>query len=212
MRSRCLGGSLKSTRLRSRGRTSSAGNRARCAETGLLMGQSKWGRHCCRPHSHRRVAIPEGTNLASDVSPSFSAEAKMSGSVTGARTGIRIHPPARSSRAIEAEAVSSLSAHAINRRFRGRISLPVPRAVALLPVRRPSEMPPSGADRTIRPVTVAVCAALNVALASGRSRLQEFLKRCGTGPVTSSRFGNSPKTFRWLGLQIPVGFRPVPMS
>jgi hypothetical protein len=66
--------------------------------------------------------------------------------------------------------------------------LPVPRAVALRPARRLFETPPSGADRTFRPVTVARCAALNVALASGRSHLHEFLKRCGTGPDTSSRF------------------------
>ena len=172
----------------------------------------KWGRHRCRPHSHRCVVNSEEMNLASDVSPFFCTEAQISGSVTGARTGIRIHPPAKSSRAIGAEAVSSLSAYAINRRFRGRTSLPVPRAVAFRPVRRPFETPPSGADRTFRPVTVARCAALNVLLASGRSRLHEFLKRCGTGPVTSSRFGDFPKIFRPLGLQIPEGFRPVPMS
>lgn len=153
--------------------------------------KEKWGRHCCRPHSHRRVVKSEDMNLASDVSPSFCTEAQISGSVTGARTGIRFHPPAKSSRTIEAEAVTSRPVHAISRRFRGRISLPVPRAVALRPAQRPFVSHPSGAGRTFRPVTVARCAALNVALASGRSRLHEFLKRCGTGPVTSSRFGNS---------------------
>ena len=31
--------------------------------------QSKWGRHCCRPHSHRCVVMSEDRNLASDVFP-----------------------------------------------------------------------------------------------------------------------------------------------
>jgi len=84
--------------------------------------QSKWGRHRCRPHSHRCVGKSEDKHLASDVSPSFFAEAKISGSVTGARTGIRIHPPAKSSRAIEAEAFSSRPVSTLNRRFRGRTS------------------------------------------------------------------------------------------
>lgn len=33
--------------------------------------QSKWGRHYCRPHSHRCVVLSEDRSLASDVFPSF---------------------------------------------------------------------------------------------------------------------------------------------
>ena len=92
------------------------------AQAGGAAAQSKWGRHFCRPHSHRCVVCSEEPNLASDVSPSFRTGARMSGSVTGARTGIRIHPPAKSSRAIGAEAVSSRSVSTFNRRLRGRIA------------------------------------------------------------------------------------------
>lgn len=35
----------------------------------VSMRQSKWGRHSCRPHSHRCVVLPEGRNLASDAFP-----------------------------------------------------------------------------------------------------------------------------------------------
>jgi len=99
-----------------RGEYSGGDAASRCSPT-----KSKWGRHRCRPHSHRCVATSEEANLASDVSPSFCTEAQSSGSVTGARTGIRIHPPAGSSRAIGAEAVSSLAYPTLNRRLRGRM-------------------------------------------------------------------------------------------
>ena len=58
------------------------------------LAQSKWGRHCCRPHSHRRVVSSSGKpadkRLAPDVSPSLPEG--IVGSVTGARAGIRFHP------------------------------------------------------------------------------------------------------------------------
>ena len=56
--------------------------------------QSKWGRHRCRPHSHRPVVSssgePSDERLAPDVSPLLPEGS--SGSVTGARTGIRFRP------------------------------------------------------------------------------------------------------------------------
>lgn len=56
--------------------------------------QSKWGRHCCRPHSHRRVVPSPGEpfegRLAPDVSPPLPEGS--GGSLTGARTGIRFRP------------------------------------------------------------------------------------------------------------------------
>lgn len=59
--------------------------------------QCKWGRHCCRPHSHQRVVFPFGTirrqrpirqALGARCFP-FDPASRTSGSVTGARTGIR---------------------------------------------------------------------------------------------------------------------------
>ena len=67
---------------------------ARSPECGSIgLPQSKWGRHCCRPHSHRYVVTlwseDRQANLASSVFPSVPSEDFPSGSVTGARTGIR---------------------------------------------------------------------------------------------------------------------------
>lgn len=55
---------------------------------------------------------------------------------------------------------------------------PVPRAVALRPVRRPFETPPSGAGRAIRPVTQHHHTSFTVAPVSGRSHRQEVLQMC----------------------------------
>jgi len=41
----------------------------RQSESSLNSPNSKWGRHCCRPHSHRCVVMSEDRNLASDVFP-----------------------------------------------------------------------------------------------------------------------------------------------
>lgn len=58
----------------------------------------KWGRHRCRPHSHRRVGYSSGEpseeHLAPDVSPSNGPK----DFVTGARTGIRSLLPVVSAR------------------------------------------------------------------------------------------------------------------
>lgn len=51
---------------------------------GILRGhrtkaQSKWGRHCCRPHSHQCVVNSEEMSLASDVSPSSTPKCRCQG-------------------------------------------------------------------------------------------------------------------------------------
>jgi hypothetical protein len=60
------------------------------------VGQSKWGRHCCRPHSHRRVVFrpvrirrcfPRGSTWQ----PMSFRVPEGPRSVTGARAGIRFH-------------------------------------------------------------------------------------------------------------------------
>lgn len=56
--------------------------------------QSKWGRHCCRPHSHRCVVLSPMETGTWHPMPSLPAIRKWSsGTLTGARTGIRLHPP-----------------------------------------------------------------------------------------------------------------------
>lgn len=57
--------------------------------SGFWTRKSKWGRHRCRPHSHRRV-VPGG-NLAPGVSVLASRKMRQPMS-PGARAGIRIHP------------------------------------------------------------------------------------------------------------------------
>ena len=58
--------------------------------------QSKWGRHCCRPHSHRRVVAPSRPALRPWVRGALGDRCipilppkRVSGSLTGARAGIR---------------------------------------------------------------------------------------------------------------------------
>lgn len=164
--------------------------RIRLGGSGCHPPKGKWGRHCCRPHSHRCVASSEEPNLASDVSPSFHAGAKKSGSVTGARTGIRIHPPAGSSRMIGAEAVSSLAYPALNGQLRGRMLMPDPssgcepsgpKAFQNAPIgRRP------GGPARERNYLALPSPCL---LASGRSHQRaKPLQMCRTDPATSFRF------------------------
>ena len=56
-----------------------------------LRGIAKWGRHRCRPHSHRCV-VPPKRALGIRRFPRC-APKRAIGSVAGARTGIREHPP-----------------------------------------------------------------------------------------------------------------------
>ncbi len=51
----------------------------------------KWGRHCCRPHSHRCV-VPSKRALGIRRFPGRAPKRAVR-SVAGARTGIRKHPP-----------------------------------------------------------------------------------------------------------------------
>ncbi len=75
----------------------------RCAKRTLVVradpanevgAQCKWGRHCCRPHSHRPVVPSSGEpsdgRLAPDVSQPFPEGP--GGSFTGARADIRFRP------------------------------------------------------------------------------------------------------------------------
>ena len=145
------------------------------------------------------------TNLASDVSPSACAETQRSGSVTGARTGIRIHPPAGSARMIGAEAVSSLAYPALDRRLRGRMLMPAPSSgcASLDPEvsrnapigRRPGN--PARDETTWR--------FLHHDFASGRSRRHEATPEVPDRSRHVIPAWSFSKDFRWLDLQSRIG-------
>lgn len=89
---------------------------------------------------------------------------------------------------------------------------PVPQAVVSRPVRRPFQMPPSGADRTIRPVNETT---------SHFPHHHSCIRPKPSAGVTLDVRGQVPPRhpgldfpgiFRRLGRPIPEGFRPVPMS
>jgi hypothetical protein len=146
-------------------------------------------------------------SLASDVSPSSSTEVQASGSVTGARTGIRIHPPAGSSVVRKAEALATIAYPPSTDGSAVGYSDWLPRAAALAMVRKPTKRchwMPAGYPARERDISHLHHSR---PLLSAEACHIGSLRRCGTDPATSSRFDFS-RSFRWLARQVRKQFAP----
>jgi hypothetical protein len=182
-------------------------------ESGALQkrgGIAKWGRHRCRPHSHRCV-VPPKRALGIRRFPRSAHRSARVGSVAGARTGIRKHPPVISPDRSGANPFATMREHP-------RQAFPQPdfphgrRLEPLASDQGSSTKPPRASDRSARPVMKRLAPSV-----IDRRVLQTgvlALGNLGTGvdSFTTSfrlRFVERFQTFRPA---IARRFRPVPMD